>query len=51
MKKIPYCHECKFYGGKGVCNHPDHPLKAPHIVRDFWCIFGKFKDDGRTEKC
>ena len=44
MKKLPYCWQCKYYGGKGVCNHPKFGGKYPHIQRNFWCNKGEFKD-------
>ena len=49
MKKLPFCEECKYFGGKGVCKHPTHGGKWEHIERKFWCIKGEFKKVGDTK--
>lgn len=49
MKKIPYCNQCKYYGGKGICNHPEHGGKYPHINREFWCRLGEWKEGCKND--
>lgn len=44
MQKIPCCNQCKYYGGKGVCMHPEYGGKYPHIKFDFWCRLGEWKE-------
>ena len=47
MRKIPFCRECVFYGGRkngaGICKRKGEPLVAEHIKSDFWCINGVIK--------
>lgn len=45
MKKLSFCRQCKFYGGKGKCNHPAHGGEYVHVNGGFWCGLGEFKSE------
>ena len=51
MRKLPFCQQCVFYGGPGVCNEGGKPLTATHIQEGFWCIKGIMKDCGSCKHC
>ena len=51
MRKLPFCQQCVFFGGAGVCNEGEKPLTVTHIQEGFWCIKGIMKDCGSCKHC